>query len=347
MDQFANKKIIETLTGILMAATILLVPPNAKADEGGVGLWIPGFFGSLAAAPLVPGFSFATVYYHDSVTAGSNVAFARQVTLSNIHTNFTSNLNINLNANVDLLLFIPSYTFAKPLLGGQAMIAVAIPAGHAKGHVSGTLTGNFGLGPGFTISGARTDQVTGMGDLAPMFSLRWNFGVHNVMTFMTGNIPVGAYSAGRLANLGINHNALDAGAGYTYFNEKSGGEFSAVSGYTYNFPNNTTHYRNGNDLHMDASASKFFAQQIQIGLVGYGYQQVSCDSGSGDRVGCFKGRIYGIGPQIGYIIPGTKHQVYINLKGYDEFGAQNRAKGWNVWLTLSLSPTPPLPSLSG
>jgi hypothetical protein len=26
----------------------------AKADEGGVSFWIPGFFGSLAAAPLQP-----------------------------------------------------------------------------------------------------------------------------------------------------------------------------------------------------------------------------------------------------------------------------------------------------
>lgn len=27
-----------------------------------------------------------------------------------------------------------------------------------------------------------------------------------------------------------------------------------------------------------------------------------------------------------------------NLKGYYEFGAKNRAEGWNVWLTLAFSP---------
>ena len=37
---------------------------SAKADEGGVSFWIPGFFGSLAAAPLQPGWTLQTTYYH-------------------------------------------------------------------------------------------------------------------------------------------------------------------------------------------------------------------------------------------------------------------------------------------
>ena len=47
----------------------------------------------------------------------------------------------------------------------------------------------------------------------PAFSrtLKWNAGVHNFMTYVTGDIPVGAYSPARLANLGIGHAALDAG----------------------------------------------------------------------------------------------------------------------------------------
>ena len=70
--------------------------------------------------------------------------------------------------------------------------------------VDGTLTGNFGLGgPGFTIGGSRTDEITGFGDLAPMFNLRWNDGVNNYTTFITGN--VGRYDPDRLANLGIGH----------------------------------------------------------------------------------------------------------------------------------------------
>jgi hypothetical protein len=32
---------------------------------------------------------------------------------------------------------------------------------------------------------------------------------------------------------------------------------------------------------------------------------------------------------------------YVNLKAYWEFAAENRASGWNAWLTLSLSPKAP------
>jgi hypothetical protein len=34
-------------------------------------------------------------------------------------------------------------------------------------------------------------------------------------------------------------------------------------------------------------------------------------------------------------------QGYLNLRGYKEFAAEHRAEGWNVWLTLAISPTAP------
>jgi hypothetical protein len=33
-------------------------------------------------------------------------------------------------------------------------------------------------------------------------------------------------------------------------------------------------------------------------------------------------------------------QGYINLRGYGEFGAKNRAEGFNTWLTFAISPSP-------
>ena len=92
-------------------------------------------------------------------------------------------------------------------------------------------------------------------------------------------------------------------------------------------------------MHLDLGASQFLTKQLQVGLVGYWYNQLSCDSGAGDRVGCFESRVAGIGPQIGYIIPiSNEYQGYINLKGYREFAAEHRADGWNVWLTFAISP---------
>lgn len=315
-----------------------LYGPTIYADEGGVGFWVPGYFGALAAAPLQPGLSFASVYYHSTVSSGAEVAFARQVTLGNIHKRFTGQLNVELNADVDLFFAIPSYTFKKKILNGQAMVAMAIPYGRSQAAVNATFLGNLGIGSGFVLGRSRSDSVTSVGDLAPLASLRWNHNTNNFMIYIAESVPAGAYDAKRLANLGTNHPSLDSGIGYTYFNPETGYEFSSVVGWTYNFENKRTHYQNGVDMHWDFSASKFFAKKTQLGAVGYIYQQLSCDRGSGNFVGCFKSRVFSAGPQIGYLKVFKQVQVLLNLKGYKEFDAQARASGWNSWLTLSISP---------
>jgi hypothetical protein len=47
-----------------------------------------------------------------------------------------------------------------------------------------------------------------------------------------------------------------------------------------------------NMMHLDWGASQFLTKQWQVGLVGYLYQEIGCDSGSGDRVGCFQYRAF-------------------------------------------------------
>jgi hypothetical protein len=49
----------------------------------------------------------------------------------------------------------------------------------------------------------------------------------------------------------------------------------------------------------------------------------------------------GIGPQVGLVFPVGDMQGYVNLKGYREFDAEDRAEGWNAWLTFVLSPAAP------
>ena len=162
------------------------------------------------------------------------------------------------------------------------------------------------------------------------------------MTYLTGDIPVGAYSSTRLSNLGIGHGAVDAGGGYTFFNPQAGLEFSIVAGFTYNFKNNDTQYQNGIDFHFDWGVSQFLTKQAFVGFVGYGYQQLTDDIGASPILGGFRSRVFGIGPQFGYLFPIGDMQGYLNLKAYGEFAAENRAAGWNTWLTFSISPMAPV-----
>jgi hypothetical protein len=278
--------------------------------------------------PGQPGLSFTTVYVHTSVAAGGNKSFP-----------LNGQIVAGLKGGGNLAVFGPTYIFETPVLGGQASFSVLGIGGRSDASISATLTGPRGN----TLSGTRTDSRTGFGDIIPQGSLKWNEDVHNWMTYLTGDIPVGAYDATRLANLGIGHGALDGGGGYTYFDPQTGHEFSAVTGLTYNFTNQALDYQNGIDFHLDWGASQFLSKELFAGVVGYFFNQVTGESGPGAKLGGFQSRVAGIGPQIGYLVPIGGMQGFVGLKGYGEFGAQNRAPGWNLWLTFAISPAPPSP----
>jgi hypothetical protein len=110
---------------------------------------------------------------------------------------------------------------------------------------------------------------------------------------------------------------------------------------TYNFENPHTHYQNGLDFHLDADASYFLTRQLNVGAVGYFFQQVTSDRGLGMTLGPFESRVAGVGLQLNYFFPVTdKIQGVVNVKAYWEFAAQNRPNGWNAGLTIASSPAP-------
>ena len=324
----------------IAVGTVLIPTFSARADENGVGFWVPGFFGSLAAAPQVPGWSFAGVNYYTNVSASGNAAVSKEITIGQFNPALNASINANISARADIGFFAPTYVFATPFLGGQASVSLLAGYGQSSTALNGTIAGTIGPIP-FTRTIGLSQTTDGLGDLAPQFALRWNAGVNNYMAYITGDIPVGLYHSSNLANLGIGHGAIDGGVGYTYFDRKAGNEFSATVGLTGNFENTSTGYTNGIDAHLDLGASKFLTKQLQVGLVGYVYDQLTPDSGCAPLLCPFESRVLGIGPQVGYLFPVGDMQGYLNLKGYKEFDNFDRPDGYNVWLTFVLSPKAP------
>jgi hypothetical protein len=316
----------------LVLAILTCIPRAAVADENGISVWLPGIYGSLAAAPQRPGWSLSSVYYHTSVSDNGSAAASREIAIGHLSKTVTTVGNVNLNADANLGLVLPNYVFATPVLGGQAAAGVMIPFGGNNTSVDGTLT----IGK-VNVTNSLSDSLFGNGDIFPQGSLRWNQGVNNFMIYGIADLPLGAYDSSRLANIGVGHWAIDGGAGYTYLNLKTGLEASAVTGLTYNFKNPSTDYQSGVDWHLDLGLSQFLSHQLHIGVVGYVYQQLTADSGGAPILGDFKSRVFGVGPQVGFVFPIGDLHGYLNLKGYKEFGAENRAEGWNAWLTLSIS----------
>lgn len=297
---------LRVTTAVLGVVITLLMSKLSLADEGGNSLYLPGGFGSLAAVPGEPGWSLALTYYSYGGL-------------------FKVSTPGNVSEKQDLEYVALTYTFAQPVLGGQLALTMVGAAGRAWASVAGGIE----------------DSRWGFNDLLPTATLRWNAGVHNYMVYAQSEITVGTYDPSRLVSFGIGHGGIDSGAGYTYFDEKTGYEFSAVAGLTYNFKNTHTNYQNGIDAHIDWGASKFLWKDLHIGLVGYYYQQLTPDRGQPPILGAFKSRVAAVGPQIGYLFPIGNMQGYVNLKGYGEFVAENRPEGWNVWLTLAISPKAP------
>jgi hypothetical protein len=332
------------LCGALILAIIFSIPSISLADEGGVSFWVPGFFGSLAATPQQPGWAVANIFYNTNVSGSGALALAREFEIKNIPVNLQGQINANLHANAGLDFVAPTYVFATPVLGGQASVSILEAYGLSSASLNGTVSGTVNGIP----FGPRFDSISsstwGFSDFIPQFALRWNSGVNNYMTYVTGDVPIGTYNSSSLSNIGIGHGAIDAGAGYTYFNPQTGHEFSGVLGVTYNMINPSTQYQNGVDVHFDWAASQFLSKQVMVGLVGYAYKDVGCDSGAGDHVGCFQSQVLGVGPQIGFLFPIAGMQGYVNMKAYGEFDGSDRPSGWNAWLTLSISPAAPAPA---
>ncbi len=312
------KRSLGIFSKLLLISISIFTSQSVLADEGGVPFWMSGQYASMAAVPSQPGWSLVLMPYVYSGSADKSKNFQHG-----------QSVNAGLSTKESIFLFQLGYSAEEKILGGQPYVGVGWGPG-------ANTTTAFASVSSLNTEFNKANSVTGSTDIYPLASLAWNKGNNNFMTYVTGDIPVGTYSATSLSSIGIGHAAMDAGGGYTYLNNTTGLEFSSVLGATYNWMNNQTNYKNGIDSHLDWSVSQFLSQNWQVGIAGYGYYQLTADSGSGNRVGAFKSQVAAIGPQIGYLINIGKKQAYINLRAYKEFWAQNRVEGYAMISTISI-----------
>jgi hypothetical protein len=182
-----------TVTACFAFAIVVSTTTISLADEDGVSFWLPGLFGSLAAAPQKPGWSFAAINYYDSISASGTIAAAREIRIGKLNPTVNVDFNVNIHANLDFVLLNTGYVFATPVFGGQLAVGMTGIVGTNDTNLNGTITAGVG---GFSVTkqGSISDTTTGFGDLYPIASLRWNSGVNNYMVYATGDIPIGSNS---------------------------------------------------------------------------------------------------------------------------------------------------------
>jgi len=307
-------------TSRLAAATLCalaVVIPAAHAGEGGTSHIMPGANATLVdLPPTAPGGFVKPMFINYRGDASAKVPTAAGVVA-------------NLSADANTLALGGGYGFEQTVLGGaHYAVAAFLP------YTWLSISGNSAALGGLSIQ----NSVSGIGDLTVVpVLLGWKSDNVQYDFLMPVYAPTGSYEVGRLGNTGLNYWTFDPIVGVAYSNAKSGLSAAAHLGYAINTENNATSYKSGNILHLDTSIQQIFplgSGFANIGAEAWYFQQMTCDSGAGATLGCFKGRTAGIGPVLGYIQPIGAEKLLFEFKWLPELDTKNRLKGDYFWAKM-------------
>ena len=303
--------------GCAIAAALVAATPWAMAGEGGVSHVLPGANATLVdLPPTTPGWFFKPLFINYEGDASAKVPTAAGVV-------------VDAKVKTNTLALGGGYGFEQTVLGG-ARYSVAAFLPYTWLDISATTA---------ALGGQRIDnQVDGVGDLTIVpVMLVWKMGDWQTDFLMPIYAPTGSYELGRLGNTGLNYWTVDPIAGAAYNNTKSGFNAAAHIGYAMNTENAATNYRSGNLLHIDAAIQQIVplgSGFFNFGAEAWYFDQLTCDSGAGATLGCFKGRTAGIGPVLGYIQPLGEQKLIFELKWLPELETNNRFSGDYLWLKM-------------
>ena len=287
----------------------------SKAAEGGASHYLPGTAGDiLFAQPPKPGWQAAGMLWYQTGNVSSAVLQGR----------------VNLSLDLDLFLAIPSatYTFAQPVLGGTYTVGVAVPFGYANLDAQAT----------FPILGVRevSDDSFDLSDMVfTPVQLNWKGGAVSFKLAENIIAPTGGYDTSDIVNLGRNYWSFDTIAAVSWFHEKTGTAVDLAPGIMVNTENNKTDYKTGTEFHLDFAVNQFFSEIFAVGIIGYWYQQLSGDSGSGAVLGDFKSEAFGLGPGFVWIPKSEGGNLTVLGKWMHDFHAKNRFDSDYLTLTAA------------
>lgn len=304
------------------AAAVGLAGP-AAATEGGASVYLLGSGGPGAAIPPpVEGVFLANTLYHYQGKAGGDVDFP-------LGGNVVAGLKGAITADFATVLWVPSTNLA----GGTFAVGAALPVGSVNVDVNAVLSGPLGN----SVSRSLSDNIFTVGDPIVLGSLAWKRDNTYLAASTMVNIPIGDYARDGLANLAFHRWAVDASLAVTWHDPKVGWDLSGKGGVTFNGENTHTNYNSGNELHLEAAAEKTFNRAFSAGVQGYYLKQITGDSGSGARLGPFKGEVTGIGATAAYNFEiAGKIPATLRLHGVHEFDATNRMQGSAFWLDFNM-----------
>ena len=315
MELGPMKAKIAGVIALFSMSIVLSSPRAAQAAEGGASLYLPGGAGDiLIALSPAPGLQVAESVFIQTGSADRAV--------------LQGAVNLGLDVDVVLDLVGASYTFDKKVLGGAYSVGALLAFGSAS--LDATL-----VGPDGGSIAASADSFNLADTAFVPLQLNWSFGKLHLKFAEVIIAPTGAYDVNKFVNLGRNYWAFDTVLAVTYFNMKTGTEFSFAPGIMSNTKNSATDYRTGNEFHADFTVNQFLSETFAVGLRGYVYNQVTGDSGSGAILGDFKSESVGIGPGIFWKPKFAGGKFVLVAKYMHDVQAKNRIKSDYVTVAVA------------
>ena len=308
-------------SGLAVAAAAGLIAVPSHAAEGGASLYLLGSGGPEAAVtpPLEGVYVDNTIYVYDG-SAGGGKQFE-------VGGNVVANLHAEIVADFASMVWVPTTNFA----GGTLEVGGAVPIGQPDVNVSDILTGPLGRQVGISVY----DSTMVVGDPIGTLAAGWKFGNFYVQGAALVNFPIGQYHEGQLANLAFHRWAGDTSLAMTWHEPKSGWDVSGKAGFTFNGTNPSTQYTTGTEFHIEGAIEKALTERWSIGAQAYYYDQITGDSGAGDKLGPFEGRVVGAGGSVACHFAIGHTPATLRGRIMTEFDAVNRLQGTSYWLDLS------------
>lgn len=303
-----------------LAASILIAGSQAHASEGGLGFYLLGSKTTMAGYLPGPGIYGSLSNY--GYLGSANIDYL--------------NAGVIVSGDVNAKAFLPLPTVLwvtkAKIAGGNLAFSATAPFGYKKVSADALLTTPHG-NP-LALQFDRDNSAFG----DPVFgaSLGWHSPKVHYSVGMLVNVPVGQWEFGNPVSIGFHRWAVDTTGAVTYLDPASGLELSAATGVTFNVKNHDTDYKTGTELHFEAAAMKHLSHTASLGIDGYAYKQISGDSGSGAKLGPFKGQVFAIGPALDFAFKVGKTPVITNVRYFHEFGVENRMKGDAGFLTFAI-----------
>lgn len=287
--------------GMAAAIGAALCIPTA-ATEGGGSIYPNGVENFLVGAMPPPGFYplvYATSYHATKLRDGDGNDIAAAVG----------------GFKADVAGVIPRFIWVtdQKVLGGQLAVHAIVPLLNVDVRV-----------------GANQNRNTGIGDINLAAALGYHVSpeLHYVVALET-NAPTGRYDRNDVASIGRNYWNIEPLLAVSYIQSK-GINADIKLMYDYNFRNQDTNYKSGQEVHADYALGWGFGNGFAAGVSGYLYRQVTDDKIGGRAVaGGNRGRAFAIGPSLRY--QNDKGWMF-TAKYEKQYDVRNRSAGGAFWI---------------